>query len=105
MTKIESGWELNFYCPCKKCCGPNANGTTACGKKVSKNDEYKICAAPKNFKCGTKIAVMAGWKSATVVVQDRRDDTSGKRLDIFVWRHDTALKLGRKKNCMIQYAI
>ena len=102
MSKTETGWELTFYCPCKKCCGPNAKGITACGKKVSKNDEFKICAAPKNFQCGTKISVSGGW-SGTVVVQDRGGNISGKRLDIFCWKHDTALKYGRKKNCTISY--
>ena len=102
MLKTDSGWEITFYCPCKKCCGPNANGITACGHKLTKKDEFKVCAAPKNFPCGTKITVTGGW-NGTLVVLDRAGAITGKRLDIFVWTHQTAKLYGRKKNCTISY--
>ena len=103
MYKVEFGWEINAYCPCKKCCGPTAKGISTCGKTFAKEDEYRICAAPKKLPCGKEITISRGW-NGKVVVQDRNNAT-GKRIDIFCWKHETALKFGKKKNCEISYKV
>ncbi len=102
MSTTESGWTLTAYCPCKKCCGPNAKGITACGLHVNSSHQYKICAAPKNFPCGKTIHISGGW-NGSVVVQDRGGAIKGKRLDIFCADHNTALRFGKKTGCTISY--
>ena len=100
MSRKESGMELYGYCPCKKCCGPNFNGVTVCGKKLTKEDEFKLCAAPKIFKCGIKLKIPC--LNRDLVVMDRCVDTTGKKIGIFFWTHDSAMRFGRKK-CQISY--
>jgi len=56
--------EVTAYCPCKKCCGQYADGTTASGKKAT----GKIIAAPRKYPFGTKMHV-PGWGWG--VVEDR----------------------------------
>src|SRR5262245_37863217 len=36
--------EVTAYCPCKKCCGKNARGVTASGRKVDHNDGLFVAA-------------------------------------------------------------
>lgn len=104
--------DSSAYCTCKKCCGPNAKGVTASGKKAV----GKMIAAPKTWKFGTKVRVPGYgecqvWdrggaiKSKGEVVRNikignkRVKDTRLKydRIDLLFPSHKEALRWGRKK--------
>lgn len=83
---------ISYYCHCNICCGRNAKGITASGKKV------KVGMFACNFlPFGTKVRI-AG---KTYTVEDRGSvklfGTMKKpkyRIDIFVNSHQEALDLG-----------
>jgi hypothetical protein len=49
--------EVTAYCPCTKCCGPNAHGITASGKEVSYNGGVFVAADTSHYPFGTKLSV------------------------------------------------
>src|SRR5688572_12061469 len=42
--------EVTAYCPCKKCCGPKAQGITASGKRVNVNGGLFVAADKNVFR-------------------------------------------------------
>ena len=88
--------EVTAYCPCVKCCGPNAQGLTASGKTIAHNDG-KFVAADKSLAFGTKL-IIPGYAGGKIVeVQDRGGAIKGNKLDVFYPTHAEALKWGRQK--------
>ncbi len=90
-----TGWTpwdvvVTAYCPCKKCCGPCADGRTASGVPA----QGKLIAAPKSIPFGTRIFV-PGYGVATV--QDRGKAIRGDRLDVLFETHAEAVRFGRRK--------
>ena len=82
--------EVTHYCACEKCCGSNANGTTASGKKIA----VGMVAMSSHYPFGTKIKI----DGTMYTVEDRggseiENDIS--RVDIYVPDHQEALRLGR----------
>lgn len=86
---------VTAYCPCKKCCGPNAKGITASGKPVTTNGG-KFVAADRSVPFGTMISIPGYADGAPVPVLDRGGAIKGNRLDVFFPTHAEALRWGVK---------
>lgn len=90
-TKTNNGFTvktmtITYYCSCTKCCGPNAKGITASGKKVQEG-----MVAMKGVPFGTKIEI----NGKQYVVEDR--GVGEGCVDVYVSSHQRALELGRHK--------
>ena len=88
--------EVTAYCPCTKCCGPHAHGTTASGRRVTHNDG-KFVAADSKLPFGTELIIPGYADGQAVEVLDRGGAIKGNRLDVFFPTHKEALKWGRRK--------
>ena len=82
--------DVTHYCACSRCCGPNAQGITASGKRVAEG----MVAMSSHYPFGTQIMI----NGVMYTVEDRggsgiENDIS--RVDIFVPDHNYALRLGR----------
>ena len=88
--------EVTAYCPCKKCCGPLAQGITASGKRVSYNNG-KFVAADRSIKFGTKLIIPGYAGTKPVEVTDRGGAIKGNKLDVYFDSHQEALNWGRQK--------
>lgn len=88
--------EVTAYCPCKKCCGPLAQGITASGKRVSYNNG-KFVAADRSIKFGTKLIIPGYASNKPVEVTDRGGAIKGNKLDVYFDSHQQALNWGRQK--------
>ena len=91
-TQGDNLWTITFYCPCKICCGKDARGITASGKKASVG-----MVACNILPFGTVVWI-EGLGNRTI--EDRgakRLFDSKRRIDIFVRSHDEARKPGIAK--------
>lgn len=88
--------EVTAYCPCKKCCGPLAQGITASGKRVNYNNG-EFVAADRSIKFGTKLIIPGYAGSNPVEVTDRGGAIKGNKLDVYFHSHQEALNWGRQK--------
>lgn len=87
--------EVTAYCPCKKCCGPNAQGITASGLPVSYNGGKFVAADTDVLRFGTQLMI-PGYDQGPVEVIDRGGAIKGRKLDLYFPTHDQALEWGRK---------
>ena len=85
---------VTAYCPCTKCCGPNANGITASGNYVTYNDGHFV-AADSSLPFGTKV-IIPGYNATPVEVIDRGGAIKGDHIDVFFPTHEQALQWGRR---------
>jgi len=88
-------WKVTSYCACKKCCGPNAQGITASGKKVAEG-----MVACNWLPFGTKVKVEG---LGVFTVQDRGAKSQFgsktnhiKHIDVYLPSHQKALQFGVK---------
>lgn len=82
-------FKITHYCACKKCCGPNAQGITASGKKVEEGKT--IAVDPKVIKLGSEVYIDGyGYMEA----QDTGSAIKGNIIDVYVADHQEALNLG-----------
>ncbi len=88
---------VTAYCPCKKCCGPNAKGITASGKKAV---EGITIAASRSIPFGTKINIPGVGNR---IVQDRLSIKYDNRIDVFFNDHEKAKEFGKKSLTVTQY--
>ncbi len=88
--------EVTAYCPCTKCCGPNAAGITASGLPVSHNNGRFVAADTTVLPFGMKLRIPGYHQSADVPVIDRGGAIKGNKLDVFYPTHDQALEWGRR---------
>ena len=88
--------EVTAYCPCAKCCGPNAVGITASGKRVDYNNGAFVAADADLFPFGTKLAVPGYHDAQVVEVIDRGSAIKGAKVDVFFPTHDQAEAWGRQ---------
>lgn len=88
--------EVTAYCPCKKCCGPQAMGITASGKKVDYNDGGFVAADTTVLPFGTKLLVPGYHADRPIEVIDRGGAIKGHKLDVFYDTHEKAMEWGRK---------
>ena len=90
--------KVTAYCPCSKCCGPNAKGITSTGKNAVKTSG--VAADPKLLPYGTKLNIPG---IGIRVVDDtggamRQDAKKGiYHIDVRFPNHQQALKWGVKK--------
>jgi 3D (Asp-Asp-Asp) domain-containing protein len=89
--------EVTAYCPCNKCCGPDAQGITASGRRVSHNGGRFVAADTKVLPFGTRLIIPGYADEKRVEVVDRGGAIKGNRLDVFFPTHAEALKWGRQK--------
>lgn len=92
--------DVTHYCACTKCCGPNAQGITASGKRVAEG----MVAMSSHYPFGTQIMI----NGVMYTVEDRggsgiENDIS--RVDIYVADHNYALRLGRFKTTAYIYRL
>jgi 3D (Asp-Asp-Asp) domain-containing protein len=88
--------EVCAYCPCKKCCGPNARGVTASGQKVSYHHQTFVAADTKVLPFYTWVVVPGYNQDQPVPVIDRGGGKVGNRIDVFFSTHEQALRWGRR---------
>lgn len=88
--------EVTAYCPCTKCCGPNAAGVTASGLPVSHNGGKFVAADTSVLPFRTKLAIPGYHAAAPVEVIDRGGAIKGRRLDVYFPTHAEALEWGRR---------
>jgi 3D (Asp-Asp-Asp) domain-containing protein len=86
--------EVTAYCPCPKCCGPNAAGITASGKDVRYN-AGRFVAADSSLPFGTRLMI-PGYDAKPVEVIDRGGAIKGNKIDVFFPTHQQALQWGRR---------
>lgn len=87
-------WLITFYCACLLCCG-----------KAPHDRAYGITASGRRAYQGLTVACDRKLLGRTVWIEglgDRRcDDTgrlvTGRHIDVYVVRHDDAVRLGRQK--------
>ena len=89
--------EVTAYCPCEKCCGPDAQGITASGKLVSYNAGRFVAADTRLLPFGTKLQIPGYGGDLPVEVIDRGGAIKGQKLDVFFPTHEEALKWGRQQ--------
>jgi 3D (Asp-Asp-Asp) domain-containing protein len=87
---------VTAYCSCPICCGKNADGVTASGKKVTANYGHFV-AAPAGFPFGTRLIIPGYNRDRPVPVYDRGGAIKGDCLDVFFPDHETAKKWGRRR--------
>jgi len=82
--------DVTHYCACVKCCGSNADGITASGKQAAPG----MVAMSSYYPFGTLIEI----NGVMYTVEDRGGsgiENDRSRVDIFVYDHNEALRLGR----------
>jgi 3D (Asp-Asp-Asp) domain-containing protein len=89
--------EVTAYCPCKKCCGPRAQGITASGKRVNVNGGLFVAADKNVFQFNTMLKIPGYASGHPVPVLDRGGAIKGHKLDVFFASHTEALKWGRQR--------
>lgn len=89
-SKVYLGnFKITHYCACTKCCGPNAQGITASGKRVEANKT--IAVDPSVIKLGSKVYIDGyGYMEA----QDTGSAIKGNIIDVYVEDHQEALMMG-----------
>lgn len=88
--------EVTAYCPCVKCCGPDAVGITASGKPVDYNGGAFVAADADLFPFGAKLSVPGYHDGKTVEVIDRGSAIKGVKVDVFFPTHEQAEEWGRQ---------
>jgi 3D (Asp-Asp-Asp) domain-containing protein len=88
--------EVTAYCPCTKCCGPDAHGVTASGLHVSHNGGRFVAADTDLLQFGTRLRVPGYDDARPVEVIDRGGAIKGHKLDVYFPSHQQALEWGRQ---------
>jgi 3D (Asp-Asp-Asp) domain-containing protein len=87
---------VTAYCPCPKCCGPNAQGLTASGRRISYNGGRFVAADTNLLPFGTKLIIPGYHDDRPVQVQDRGGAIKGRHLDVFFPSHRQAMEWGKQ---------
>lgn len=82
---------ITAYCHCTVCCGPNATGLTASGKKPT--PQHTI-AGPRSLPLGTVVIA----NNRAYLVEDRTARRYDGRFDIYFSNHQAAKRFGRQTN-------
>lgn len=87
---------VTAYCPCVKCCGPNAQGITASGKPVTHNGGRFVAADRRILPLYKRLVVPGYHADEPVQVLDTGSAIKGYRLDVYFPSHQTALEWGKQ---------
>lgn len=85
---------LTAYCACTKCCGKQAKGLTASGTRVVPGI---VAVDPKVIPLGSLVKI----GSRTYKALDIGGAIRGKRIDIYMVKHEDARQFGVKKNILV----
>lgn len=91
----ETGWnalgefDLTYYCPCEKCCGKWADGTTATGTVAAEG--RTVAVDPAIIPLGSRVKI----DGQVFVAEDT--GVRGRKIDVFVADHKKALELGTRQ--------
>jgi 3D (Asp-Asp-Asp) domain-containing protein len=88
--------EVTAYCPCTKCCGDNAQGITASGKRVTHNAGRFVAADTRILPFNTQLSIPGYHDGQPVPVLDRGGAIKGNKLDVYFDSHETAKQWGRR---------
>jgi len=99
---VAGRYTVTAYCPCRKCCGPCADGRTASGHPVSHNGG-RFAAAPRAIPFGTMVSIPGYNGGLPVPVLDRGGAIKGRRLDVFFPTHEAALEFGIRRNVEVRF--
>lgn len=84
-------FEITYYCPCTKCCGPDAVGITYSGTIAEQG--RTVAVDPNVIPLGSTIII----DGHAFTAEDTGGAIKGNIIDIFVNSHEYALELGRHK--------
>jgi 3D (Asp-Asp-Asp) domain-containing protein len=87
----ERVYVVTAYCACKECCGQDAYGYTASGRKPI---EGITIAAPRSIPFGTKMFIDGVGHR---VVHDRLANRYDTRIDVYMTDHNRAKQFGKKR--------
>ena len=88
--------EVTAYCPCPKCCGPDAAGITASGKPVTYNGGIFVAADPELFQFGAKLRVPGYHNNQVDEVIDHGGAIKAAKVDVYFPTHELAEAWGRQ---------
>ena len=88
---------VTAYCPCKKCCGENAQGITASGATAKANHSRFVAADTSRLAFRTRLSIPGYDGGRPVPILDRGGAIKGNRLDVFFPTHREALRWGVRK--------
>ena len=95
--KSRIAWmEVTGYCPCAKCCGPDAAGITASGKPVSYNGGAFAAADADELPFGAVLRIPGYHDGARIEVIDRGSAIRHAKVDVFFPTHEQAEIWGRQ---------
>lgn len=86
--KSLGSFRITHYCPCFYCCGSWAGGNTASGTRPTPG--RTIAVDPGVIPLGTRVII----NGQIYVAEDTGSSIKGKKIDIFVGNHSTALASG-----------
>lgn len=84
-------FEITYYCPCTKCCGPNAVGITHTGTLAQEGKT--VAVDPNVIPLGSTLII----DGQTYIAEDTGSAIKGNKIDIFKDSHIVALEGGRHK--------
>jgi len=88
---------VTAYCSCQKCCGREAQGITASGKKVGRG---MIAADWGVLPQGARVR-LAIFPGRTFVVEDTGSAITGNRIDVWLPSHQAAIEFGIRRNIKV----
>lgn len=84
---------VTHYCPCEKCCGEWADGTTATGTKATEG--RTIAVDPAVIPYGSEVCLrFEDGTEAVYIAEDCGGAIKGNRVDVYMDSHDAALAAG-----------
>ena len=90
-------YTVTAYCACRKCCGDQADGITATGKRVRPG---MIAADWRRLPPGTRVRLSC-LPGRTFVVEDKGGAIKGRRIDVYIPSHRDALKFGIRRKTKV----
>lgn len=84
---------LTAYCPCLKCCGKWADGSTSTGTTATEG--RTIAVDPEIISYGSTVTIhFADGTSHSYIAEDCGGAIKGNRIDVFFDSHKDALRFG-----------
>ena len=94
---------VTAYCPCARCCGPQACGVTASGRNVRANHSRFVAADTRVLPFHTRLSIPGYDGGQAVPVLDCGGAIKGHRLDVFFPTHQQAIEWGVQRLTVTVY--